>query len=198
MNLAKRFGSRVRDRKAARIAGVGAVLMAAPLVLAACGSSGGGSSAAGGGGHSPVAKTTSTTVEVHSSPMGSYLTDQSGKTLYMFASDTATKSSCNSACLSYWPLVQGPAKAGSGVTARKLGTITTDGKKQATYAGHPLYYYAADKSPGQTSGQGTTFFGAKWWILAPSGKPITSTSTSGGSAGSSSSSSGGGGGGGWA
>jgi predicted lipoprotein with Yx(FWY)xxD motif len=130
--------------------------------------------------------------------MGSYLTDKSGKTLYMFASDSPTKSSCNSACLNYWPPLTGPAKAGSGVAAGKLGTITTAGKKQVTYAGHPLYLYTLDSKPGDTSGQGSTNFGAKWWMLAPSGKPITGAGASGGSGGSSSSSSaGGGGGGGW-
>ena len=192
MGLETTFGSRMRDRKSARIGGIGALLLAAPLVLAACGSSGG--SQAGGGGTSPAAKSTSVTIDVHSGPMGSYLTDQSGKTLYMFVGDTATHSHCNSACLTYWPQV-GSAKAGSGVSG-KIETITTNGKPQATFDGHPLYYFALDKSPGETKGQGSSNFGAKWWILAPSGKPITSTSSSGGSH-SSSSSGGGGGGGGW-
>jgi hypothetical protein len=90
--------------------------------------------------------------------------------------------------------VKGPAAAGSGVSAGKLSTITTSGTKQTTYAGHPLYYYSGDKKAGDTTGQGSTNFGARWWMLAPSGHPITTSGTSGGS---SSSSSAGGGGGGW-
>jgi predicted lipoprotein with Yx(FWY)xxD motif len=182
-------------RGPAKLVLLGTAGLAAGLILTACGSSGG--SPAGGGPGSPAAKqhSAATTVQVHSGPMGHYLTDQNGKTLYMFASDSATKSSCTGACQTYWPLVKGPASAGSGISAGKLSTITTAGTKQATYAGHPLYYYAADKKAGDTTGQGSTNFGARWWMLAPSGNPITtSTGTSGGS---SSSSSAGGGGGGW-
>jgi predicted lipoprotein with Yx(FWY)xxD motif len=127
--------------------------------------------------------------------MGTYLTDKSGRTLYMFASDTSKKSTCSAACLTYWPAFTtkgGPPKVAGGLNSSLLGTISrSDGTKQVTYGGHPLYYYLGDKNAGDTNGQGSTNFGAEWWILAPSGKPITS------SAGSSSSNSSGGGGGGY-
>ena len=55
-----------------------------------------------------------------------------------------------------------------------IGVTGTDGKKQVVYAGHPLYYYAADTKAGETNGQGIDGFGAKWWLLQPSGQPITS------------------------
>lgn len=186
----------------AKLAMLGAAGLAAGLVLTACGSSGGAPAGGGvgGGASSGMAKQHSAgvTLQVHSGPMGSYLTDQQGKTVYMFASDHPTKATCTGACLNYWPLVKGPAHAGSGVGAGKLATITTNGSKQATYAGHPLYYYTGDTKPGDTNGQGSTNFGAKWWMLAPSGNPITSSSGSAASsAGASSSSSAGGGGGGW-
>jgi hypothetical protein len=73
----------------------------------------------------------------------------------------------------------------------KLATIArTDGTRQVTYAGHPLYYYVGDTKPGEANGQGLTDFGARWSLVTPAGKPVT--------AGSSSSNSGhGGGGGGW-
>jgi hypothetical protein len=87
--------------------------------------------------------------------------------------------------------VTGTPTAGSGVTASLLGTIS--GTNQVTYAGHPLYMYAGDKSAGDTTGQGSDNFGAKWWLLAPSGQPIKAAAS--GSSSSSSSSSGGGGGG---
>src|SRR5262249_32781730 len=67
------------------------------------------------------------------------VTNAQGFTLYSFAPDTATTSKCNGACAQIWPPVTGPATAGQGVTGR-LGTITrSDGSKQATYDGHPLY-----------------------------------------------------------
>jgi hypothetical protein len=54
-----------------------------------------------------------------------------------------------------------------------------------TYDGHPLYYFAGDSGPGQDSGQGSDGFGAKWWLVAPSGSAITSSVTLSGSAPSS-------------
>ena len=38
---------------------------------------------------------------------------------------------------------------------------------QVTYNGHPLYYYAADQKPGDTSGQNVDGFGAEWYVLSP-------------------------------
>ncbi|HEY8301223.1 MAG TPA: hypothetical protein VIG48_04935 [Jatrophihabitans sp.] len=191
--------------RTAKLVGAAGALM---LLASACsnGSSGGsgstnvaGTASAGGSGAG-----TATTVVAHSGPMGTFLTDSAGKTLYMFASDTASKSNCSGACTGYWPplTTTGAVHASGSVTTAKLTTITrTDGTKQVTYAGHPLYYYKGDTAAGDTNGQGSNNFGAKWWLLAPSGSPITGSgsSTSSGSSstpsGSSSSSSGSGGGG---
>lgn len=188
-------------RAGARFTGV---IAAAALLATACSSSksgGGGSSkgsAAGGG--------SSVTVETHSGPMGSYLTDASGRSLYVFAADTAGKSTCSGGCASFWPpLTASSAAASGGAQASMLGTITrSDGSKQVTYDGHPLYYFKLDTKAGQTSGQGFDNFGAKWWLVTPTGQPITgsggasSSAPNSSSAPSSSSGGGGGGGGGWA
>jgi predicted lipoprotein with Yx(FWY)xxD motif len=160
---------------------VGAAVFAAGVLVAACSSSGGGGATASTPASAPASG--SVTVEAHSGALGTFLTDSSGKSLYMFASDTSTKSSCTGQCLTYWPPLDGAAKVGSGVTASKLGTIKTGGAKQITYAGHPLYYYAGDSKPGDTSGQGSNNFGAKWWLLAPTGKPITAPSSGAGGGG---------------
>jgi hypothetical protein len=81
------------------------------------------------------------------------LVDSKGMTLYWFAIDTSTASKCTGSCLTYWPPVKGPVTAGSGVTGT-LGTITgSDGTKQATYLGHPLYTYVGDKRPRAEQGQ---------------------------------------------
>jgi predicted lipoprotein with Yx(FWY)xxD motif len=78
--------------------------------------------------------------------------------------------------------VSGPAAAGSGVTG-KLGTITrSDGSKQATYDGHPLYTYAADTAPGQATGNGVNGFGGVWHEVTASGT-TAATSNSGGNSG---------------
>ena len=89
---------------------------------------------------------------------------------------------------------KGTPSGSGGVKAADLTTITrSDGTKQLAYAGHPLYYFAGDTGPGTTTGQGSSSFGAKWWLVAPTGKAITGGGASGAApAGASSSSSSGG------
>jgi predicted lipoprotein with Yx(FWY)xxD motif len=163
-----------------------AVIPAAALAIAACG---GGSSAT-----AASQKTTSdasATVGVAKSSLGSILVDSSGRTLYLFKADVGDKSACAGACASAWPplLATGKPTAGTGVTASKLGTITrSDGKRQVTYNGHPLYTFIKDTKPGQTTGQGVTAFGAAWFAMTPAGDQASapaSHSSSGASSGSS-------------
>ena len=92
----------------------------------------------------------------------SLLTDAQGLTLYWFVPDTSTKSACYGSCAAYWPPVTGTPSAGPGVTGT-LGTITrTDGTKQATYDGHPLYTYVGDSAPGTASGNNINLNGGLW------------------------------------
>jgi predicted lipoprotein with Yx(FWY)xxD motif len=126
-------------------------------------------------------------VNVRSTSLGKILVASSGKTLYMFAQDKSTKSTCSGNCATFWPplLTTGSPKAGPGVTASLLGTThRADGKLQVTYHGHPLYFFANDKKAGETGGEGIKAFGAKWWVLSPAGVKIapgsTTTTTTGG------------------
>ena len=90
------------------------------------------------------------------------LTNSRGLTVYWFAPDTSTKSACYGSCAAYWPPVTGTPSAGPGVTGT-LGTITrTDGTKQATYDGHPLYTYIADSAPGSAHGNNINLNGGLW------------------------------------
>jgi predicted lipoprotein with Yx(FWY)xxD motif len=78
-------------------------------------------------------------------------------------------------CAQFWPplLTSGKPVAGRGVNAKLLGvTMRTNGTHQVTYAGHPLYRFLNDEKPGQTEGEGSKAFGARWYVLAPSGKTI--------------------------
>ena len=188
-----------------RVAGLVALATCA-LVLAACGSSSSSSSTASSSTAAPAAATstssTSATTTAAAAVSGitigtakshghTYLTGESGRSVYLWVADTSDKSSCSGACAQAWPpvLTKGKPSAGSGVNAADLGTTTrSDGTEEVTYKGHPLYYFVADKSAGQTSGQGSDSFGAKWWLVAPSGSAIIS---GGGSSGGASSSSGG-------
>ena len=128
------------------------------------------------------------TVSVGTGSLGKYLVDSQGRTLYLFAKDTGTMSTCSGACASDWPpsTTSGHPEAGSGVNAALLGNITrSDGGTQLTYNGHPLYRYAGDQSPGDTNGQGLTEFGGGWYVVSPAGHMIqgsgaTATSTTNG------------------
>lgn len=105
--------------------------------------------------------------------LGSFLVDSKGMTLYEFSNDTANTSKCTGTCATNWPplLTNGAPTAGTGVNASMLGTITrTDGGTQVTYNGMPLYYFAADKSAGDTKGQGVK---SVWYVVDPTGKSIT-------------------------
>ena len=163
-------------------------LMAAALAIAACGSSSADPYAAATSptpAAAPVYATpsavaspqaTGITVKVGSSKLGEILVGPTGRTIYLFLADSGTSSRCNSAsCVQNWPpvLSTGAPQAGSGVSASLLGTTTReDGTTEVTYAGHPLYYFIADKQPGQVSGQGIDAFGAPWYVVSPSGMQI--------------------------
>ena len=113
----------------------------------------------------------------------SVVTNSKGFTLYSFAPDTATTSKCTGACAQIWPPVTGSAAAGQGVTG-KLGTITrSDGSKQATYNGHPLYTYTADSAPGQANGNGLNVDGGVWHEITASGQAAPAGTSGGGVSG---------------
>jgi predicted lipoprotein with Yx(FWY)xxD motif len=98
--------------------------------------------------------------------------------VYTFGPDTATKSNCNGSCATYWPPVKGPVTAEAGLTGT-LGTITrSDGSKQATYNGHPLYTYISDSAPGQAKGNGLNLSGGVWHDVTVSGSAAPAPSTS--------------------
>lgn len=98
--------------------------------------------------------------------IGSYLTDTEGKTLYAFKKDSAGKSACEGDCVAKWPVYYRETVAAmDGLDAKNFGTITrTDGAKQTTYKGMPLYYFGGDKAAGDTNGQGIKDV---WFVAAP-------------------------------
>jgi len=151
-------------------------LAAFALTVSACASSGSSSSAvantpAAGGNTSSAAPAAAGGNTVTEKTIGSQqvLVDSQGMTLYWFAIDTSSASKCSGSCSHYWPPVTGPVTAGSGVTGT-VGTITrSDGTKQATYMGHPLYTYVGDGAPGQNKGNGLNLDGGLWYEMTVSG-----------------------------
>jgi predicted lipoprotein with Yx(FWY)xxD motif len=151
------------------------ISVAAVVALAGCGGSSNSSNASATPSPAGTPKPAATAVDVRSTELGKILVDSQGRTLYLFEKDKGDQSTCSGACASAWPPLTAGAQvtAGAGALKAKLGTTKrSDGSMQATYAGHPLYLYAGDSAPGQTTGQGIDQFGAEWYVLAPSGKKV--------------------------
>jgi predicted lipoprotein with Yx(FWY)xxD motif len=188
----RNFNAKRMSTRARLIAGAGGAI-GAGLLVAACSSGGsstgtpassspassspaGGSSssaAAGGGSGSAVITTAS-------SSGGTFLTD-GGRAVYLWAKDGTGMSACSGACAGAWPPVTatGTVTAAGAAKASDLGMITRpDGTRQVTYDGHPLYFFAGDSGAGMAGGQGSDAFGAKWWLVSPSGGDVTAAISS--------------------
>jgi predicted lipoprotein with Yx(FWY)xxD motif len=187
-----------------KILGV-AGLAALALTASACSSSGSSSAASGSppaapassaaspAGSATAAAASGSAVSATSINGTQVLVNSAGMTLYWFVPDTSTTSKCTGSCATFWPPVKGPVTAGSGITGT-LGTITrSDGSKQATYDGHPLYTFAGDTGAGQAKGNGVNESGGVWWEMETSGAtPAPAAKASTGSTATAKASSGGG------
>jgi len=114
------------------------------------------------------------TVSTRTTKLGRILVDAHGRTLYLFEKDAHGKSACTGACARAWPplMTSGRPKASGGADARMLGTTHRASGTQVTYDGHPLYRFAGDAKAGQTNGEGSTAFGASWYVLGTNGHKI--------------------------
>jgi predicted lipoprotein with Yx(FWY)xxD motif len=173
------------QRPLVRLGAVAVGAAAVALLAAACsGSTSGNGNGNGNGngygsgygvGTTSAGPATTSVVGIRASGVGQTLVDGQGNTLYLFEADRAGESTCNAACAAVWPPYLGGStvQAGTGVTASLLSTITRgDGGRQVAYGGHPLYRYAGDNAPGDLRGQGLDQFGAKWFVLGPTGSEI--------------------------
>jgi len=121
-----------------------------------------------------------------------YVTDSSGRAVYIYTKDPANKSVCTGSCATQWPPVVLPASLAQafqqqysnsmslpqlagfinapGITSNKLGvTPRADGSLQLSFNNWPLYYYYLDSNPGDIKGQ--TVNGI-WYLIGPDGNPI--------------------------
>lgn len=112
-----------------------------------------------------------TVVATAESEFGTILVDGEGMVLYLFTQDTPNVSTCFDGCLAAWPILEGEPTAGEGVDDSLLGSIERDdGTVQATYNEWPLYYFAQDVAPGDTTGQAVNDV---WWVIDTEGAAIT-------------------------
>lgn len=176
-----------------RVLGMVGVAGAAAALLAACSS---GYSTAGNSSANPPApatssgsaSTTGAALSTAQTSLGTVLVDSKGRTVYLFTVDTNNppKSNCDTGCDSVWPPVMAPSgtPSVSGVDSSKVGTVTrSDGSKQLTYNGWPLYEYEGDSAAGDVKGENVQ---GTWFAVSTSGTKVTSAGTSGGSTSSNS------------
>jgi len=164
-----------------RIIILAASVVAVVLTVAACGSK---STAATVPSPTTASSSASTTVAVKQiSGLGSVLVTSAGLPLYANEQDTSG-STCNGSCTAIWkPLTVTGTPTESGVSG-KLGVISrTDGSKQVTVNGKPVYTFVEDQ-PGQVTGNGAhDQFGNQkftWHVVLSSGQMASSSGSSSG------------------
>jgi predicted lipoprotein with Yx(FWY)xxD motif len=92
------------------------------------------------------------------------LTSSYGKTLYTFDKDQAGsgKSECVSTCADNWPPVY--VEPGIKISGDFSVITRSNGQKQLTYKGKPLYFFVKDKNPGDKTGDNVNNV---WHVVAP-------------------------------
>ena len=119
--------------------------------------------------------TPSPTLKVRTTRFGKILFAGNGRVVYGFTRDRRNgPSQCYGACAAAWPVyfARGTLKAGTGVKQSLLGTVRRrDGRRQVTYNGWPLYYYAHEKA-GEVKCQNVVTHGGTWLVERPSGKLV--------------------------
>jgi len=159
------------------------------LLLTACGgsSSSSSSSAAGNSGSTSTPTAAgqpsgaaglpakgSTVLIVEHSNLGWVLAEASGLVVYTYGGDSKGGSpTCTGSCAAIWPAVTGAPLPGPADTLPgQLGTVSmTNGAKQITYNGMPLYTFKGAKAL-STKGNGVD---GKWHVIKLPASAVTST-----------------------
>jgi predicted lipoprotein with Yx(FWY)xxD motif len=150
--------------------------VAAAAIPAAAASGIATASAAPGGGRAVDAKQMEVlTLTLRTTRYGRILFDGKSRVLYGFTRDRrGGPSQCYGACARAWPVyfAKGRLQAGNGVNRRLLGTVRRrDGRRQITYNGWPLYYYAHE-GPREVKCQNVREFGGLWLVVKPNGQLV--------------------------
>ena len=123
------------------------------------------------GAAAPPATAAGTKVTVRGSEFGPMLWGPKRQAVYAFELDGRRRPRCYGKCAAAWPPVytRGKPRAGKGVRKSLLGSVRRrGGRRQVTYAGKPLYFYAHE-GPGEVLCHNVHLNGGLWWVLGPSG-----------------------------
>jgi predicted lipoprotein with Yx(FWY)xxD motif len=116
-------------------------------------------------------------VQLRHTELGKILVNAAGFTVYRFTRDPRNKDTCMGVenCSEIWPplLTSGHPIAGAGVKKSLLSSIRLpNGKRQVTYAGHPLYLYSPSTERGETSYVGFSSYGGTWYAVNAAGNYV--------------------------
>ncbi|HNX09920.1 MAG TPA: hypothetical protein PKL29_07375 [Methanothrix sp.] len=105
--------------------------------------------------------------------LGDHLVNQSGFALYYFADDGSGTggSTCYDDCAARWPSFYAEIMAvPDSLRSVDFDTIVrTDGSRQTTFKGWPLYLYSGDEAPGDVYGNDRD--DGRWHVVNPFDQP---------------------------
>ena len=107
------------------------------------------------------------------SNLGWVLAEANGQVVYTYGGDSKGGSpTCTGSCAAIWPAVTGlPMASPADTLPGQLGTVSmSNGAKQITYNGMPLYTFKGAK-PLSTKGNGVE---GKWHVIKLPGSAVTS------------------------
>jgi predicted lipoprotein with Yx(FWY)xxD motif len=140
------------------------ILLAVAAVIPVPGAAGGGD-----------AQQASQALKVRSTRYGPILFDGRDRVLYAFDRDKrGGKSTCYGGCAAAWPVyfAKGKVTAMRGIKQSMIGTVRRrDGRRQVTYNGWPLYYYAHE-GPREVKCQNVDNYGGLWLVVQPNGRLV--------------------------
>jgi predicted lipoprotein with Yx(FWY)xxD motif len=130
------------------------------------------------GGPAAQAQTAASVATRDTPDLGTVLVDAKGMTLYTYTKDDVGISNCYGGCATAWPPLMAPSAPvlPAGLPGLVGTTARTDGGMQVTYNGMPLYYWAQDQNPGDTTGQNV---GGVWFVVNPADAPSVNVRASG-------------------
>jgi predicted lipoprotein with Yx(FWY)xxD motif len=111
-------------------------------------------------------------VKLRDSQLGRLLFDGRDRALYYFTREKGGRNRCRGECAEAWPpfFAKARPRAAPGVKRSLLGTIRRGARRQVTYKGRRLYFYAHDPR-GEVLCNDIVEFGGTWFALTAEGDP---------------------------
>ena len=112
-------------------------------------------------------------VKLRDSQLGPVLFSGSDRAVYTFTREgDSAPNRCRGECAVAWPpfFARGRPRAGRGVKPALLGTVRRGSRRQVTYRGQPLYFYAHDPR-GKVLCNDIVEFGGTWFAVTAKGNP---------------------------